>query len=62
LFIPELRKQLEQLDMAITMRQADHIIDQIDEDKDGYIDFREFKLFLAIMNGETVHKEIDMRH
>jgi len=62
IFIPDLRIQLEKLDMAITMRQADHIIDQVDEDGDGYIDFHEFKHFLAIMNGETVHNEIDMRH
>jgi hypothetical protein len=44
------------------MRQACHIVDQVDEDGDGYIDFPEFKHFLAIMNGETVYNEIDMRH
>lgn len=44
------------------MRQTEHILNEIDENNDGYLDFREFKLFLDIMNGDKTHKEIDMRH
>lgn len=62
LYIPDLREQLEQLDMAITMRQADHIIAQFDINGDGYLDWYEFKKFIAVMNGESTINEIDMRH
>ena len=62
LFIPDLKLQLEEMDMAITMRQVDHIIAQFDTNGDGYLDWYEFKKFLAVMNGESTINEIDLRH